>query len=85
MPGTKNVTLSLDSDTLASAQQCAAEEGVSLSAWMGRAARIEQMRVNGDRYQHLLDEMDPEERAALDALTDDSLRRAVTTAREQTV
>lgn len=48
------VTLSLNSDTLARARAEAQREGVSLSAWIDRAARRAALRDAGRRYQEWL-------------------------------
>jgi hypothetical protein len=43
----EKVTLSLNSDTLARARAAAAQAGLSLSAWIDRAARREALRDAG--------------------------------------
>jgi hypothetical protein len=48
------VTLSLNSDTLARARAAAEYEGISLSAWMDRAARREALREAGRRQDEWL-------------------------------
>jgi hypothetical protein len=48
------VTLSLNSDTLARARVAAEHEGISLSAWMDRAARREALRDAGRRQDEWL-------------------------------
>ena len=48
------VTLSLNSDTLARARAAAGNEGMSLSAWMDRAARREALRHAARRHDDWL-------------------------------
>jgi hypothetical protein len=48
------VTLSLNSDTLTRARAAAEHEGISLSAWMDRAARREALRDAGRRQDEWL-------------------------------
>jgi hypothetical protein len=43
--GTKKITISLDETTHALAEQSARRDGVSLSAWLSRAARREAVRT----------------------------------------
>lgn len=50
MTSSTKVTLSLDTDTLATARDHAAREGVTLSAWLSRAARREARRDQGQQY-----------------------------------
>jgi hypothetical protein len=50
----EKVTLSLSPDTLARARAAAGTEGVSLSAWMDRAARRAALRDAGRRYDDWL-------------------------------
>jgi hypothetical protein len=50
------VTLSLNPDTLSRARSEAEREGMTLSAWMDRAARREALRDAGRRYERWLDE-----------------------------
>jgi hypothetical protein len=49
------VTLSLTAETLARARASAEREGLSLSAWMDRAARREALRDAGRQYEQWLD------------------------------
>lgn len=45
---TKKVTVSFDATSLALAEQAAARSGLSLSAWLSRAARREAVRTGAD-------------------------------------
>ena len=54
MTTTTKVTLSLDQGTLAVARAESEREGVTLSAWINRAARREARRDQGRRYQEWL-------------------------------
>lgn len=60
------VTLSLNPETLARARAEAEREGLTLSAWMDRAARRAALRDAGRRHQEWL-EANPEARAEVDA------------------
>ncbi|MBX6723679.1 MAG: hypothetical protein IRY92_10685 [Dactylosporangium sp.] len=51
----EKVTLSLNPDTLARARAAAEQEGLTLSAWMDRAARREALRDAGRRYEEWVD------------------------------
>lgn len=62
----EKVTLSLNPDTLARARAAAEHEGLTLSAWMDRAARREALRDAGRRYEEWVD-AHPEVRAEVDA------------------
>jgi hypothetical protein len=62
----EKVTLSLNPDTLARARAAAEQEGLTLSAWMDRAARREALRDAGKRYEEWVD-AHPEVRAEVDA------------------
>ena len=58
---TRKVTVSLDATALALAERAAAREGVSMSAWLSRAARREAVRtgvgpVTDGRDEALTDE-----------------------------
>ncbi|MBE1491447.1 hypothetical protein [Plantactinospora soyae] len=48
------VTLSLNPDTLARARQAAKHDGLSLSAWIDRAARREAIRAAARRHEEWL-------------------------------
>ncbi len=48
------VTLSLNPDTLARARAAAKQDGLSLSAWIDRAARKEALRVAARRHDEWL-------------------------------
>ncbi|HEX5542204.1 MAG TPA: hypothetical protein VFX60_11700 [Micromonospora sp.] len=61
----EKVTLSLRADTLAQARTAARREGISLSAWIDRAARREALRDAGRRQDEWL-AANPEVRAELD-------------------
>ena len=60
------VTLSLNPDTLARARTAAERTGMTLSAWMDRAARREALRDAGRRYEEWLD-ANPEAREEVTA------------------
>jgi hypothetical protein len=59
------VTLSLNSDTLAKARAAAGNEGISLSAWIDRAARREALREAARRHDEWL-AANPDVRSELD-------------------
>lgn len=61
----EKVTLSLNSDTLARARAEAARAGMSLSAWIDRAARREALRAAAHRQDEWL-AANPEVRDQLD-------------------
>ncbi|SDY91722.1 hypothetical protein SAMN05444365_104131 [Micromonospora pattaloongensis] len=61
----EKVTLSLSADTLARARAAARHEGITLSAWMERAARREALRDAGRRQDEWL-AANPEVRDELD-------------------
>jgi hypothetical protein len=62
----EKVTLSLNSDTLARARAAADHSGMSLSAWIDRAARREALRDAGRRQDEWL-AANPEVRDELDS------------------
>jgi hypothetical protein len=53
---TRKVTVSLDATALALAEQAAAREGLSMSAWLSRAARREAVRTGVGPVIEVLDE-----------------------------
>ncbi|HEX5595486.1 MAG TPA: hypothetical protein VFX61_05585 [Micromonosporaceae bacterium] len=61
----EKVTLTLGADTLTRARAAARREGMSLSAWMDRAARREALRDAGRRQDEWL-AANPDVRAELD-------------------
>jgi len=61
----EKVTLSLNPDTLSRARTAAAQAGMSLSAWMDRAARRESLRDAGRRQDDWLT-ANPDVREQLD-------------------
>jgi hypothetical protein len=61
----ERVTLSLSAETLARARAAASREGISLSAWMERAARREALRDAVRRQDEWL-AANPDVRAELD-------------------
>jgi hypothetical protein len=66
IPGmAEKVTLSLNPDTLVRARAAAAQAGMSLSAWMDRAARREALREAGRRQDDWL-AANPDVREQLD-------------------
>ena len=54
MTSSTKVNLALDTDTLAAAREAAGREGVTLSAYLSRAARREVRRTQGRQYQEWL-------------------------------
>ncbi|MDW5325840.1 hypothetical protein [Plantactinospora sp. KLBMP9567] len=60
------VTLSLNPDTLARARAAAKQDGLSLSAWIDRAARREALRAAARQHEAWL-AANPEVRDELDA------------------
>lgn len=71
------VTLSLKPDTLARARDAAKREGLTLSAWIDRAARREALRDAGRRHQEWL-AANPDVREELDAFREFARRRRPT-------
>ncbi|MGI9002893.1 MAG: hypothetical protein ACR2GH_14735 [Pseudonocardia sp.] len=59
---TRKITVSLDATALALAEQAAARDGVSMSAWLSRAARREAVRTGAG----------PTADVRADALTDET-------------
>ena len=69
---TVKTALSFDDDVYATARQCARDAGMSLSAWLGEAARAAARRQNAQRYGRWLAQQSDDERAEsveLDTLT----------------
>jgi hypothetical protein len=64
---TRKVTVSLDATALALAEQAAAREGLSMSAWLSRAARREAVRTGVGPIVDVLDEAMADEAEAAEA------------------
>jgi hypothetical protein len=76
-----NITVSLDESTVAQIRQAAATAGLSLSAWLGRAAQKQLLRDSMDahdrwRGEHPLDAARDDAEARLDELDREAARIA---------
>jgi hypothetical protein len=60
---TKNFSVSFDELDIENTKAAAAAEGLSLSAYIARATRHENLRVNGRRYREIRNNPDPQDRA----------------------
>ncbi|MBN2622898.1 MAG: hypothetical protein JXA83_06010 [Acidimicrobiales bacterium] len=74
-----NVTVSLGEDTVAQIRQAAADAGLSLSAWLGRAAQKQLLRDSMDahdrwRRENPLDAARADAEAQLDELDREAAR-----------